>query len=137
VIDEKTLAALYEIFKFWFLVSLNAGVLIALFRSLKYIFNSCNYGYKFTLLECSNDKVIDIIGYGDLVKLFRKWLFLLIWITGSLTLISLTISKVLFDYESVFEWFNILWLYGFLLLSGLVSFPIIGSRCKRVKIKKC
>ncbi|MEA1956163.1 MAG: hypothetical protein U9N02_06675 [Campylobacterota bacterium] len=135
-IDTNVLVALFDIFKFWFVIVWNFTLLIALYRSLKYIFNNCLNGYSFKLLECNSSNIIEIIGYGDLTKVFRRWLMLLIWFVGSIMIVALILTNLFTSFESVFDWFNIYWLYSFVLMSGFVSFVLLGSRCKRVKVMK-
>ncbi len=136
--------ALLAIFKFWFVLSWNLALLIILFRSLKYIFNKCIQGYKFNLLTCPKEdkkdgtrEVILEIGYGDLLKVWRKWLMLLIWIVAALMVFTLIIMKIFSTYESIFDWFNIYVLYIFILIAGYFSFIILSMKCKKVRIGKC
>ena len=116
--------------------------MLALFRSLNYIFNKCIHGYELKLLTCTSKKeetseVLEVIGYGDLVKVWRRWFMLLIWLVGSMMIISLVITYFFTTYSGVFEWFSIYWLFAFILVSGYFSFMLMGSRCKRVKVVKC
>ncbi len=128
VLDVAVVNAIMDIFTFWFLFSLNLTVLLALFRSVKFIFNKCRAGYSFQLLKCLNkNEFIEVIGYGDLVKFWRKWFMLLIWLTAAFMIIDF----ILFNY------YNIYVLYGAVLLSGYFSFIFIGARCKQVRIVKC
>lgn len=127
-LEKEVYEALFELFRFWFLISLNFTVLLSLFRSVKYIFNICVAGYSFKLLSCPNkQEYIEVIGYGDLVKFWRKWFMLLIWLTAAFMIIDF----ILFDY------YNIYILYGAILLSGYFSFIFIGVRCKQIRIVKC
>jgi len=138
-LDKQSISALLEIFKFWFFISLNLAVLLALFRSIKYIFNMPHAGYMFKLKQCSKDnssEYIEIIGYGDLVKVWRKWFMLLIWLVGSLMILALIITYLFTSYTSLFDWFNIYILYFFILTSGYFSFSVLANRCKSVKIVK-
>lgn len=129
--------ALFDIFTFWFPIFWSFTILIALFRGLKYIFNNCINGFELKLLTCESDEIIETIGYGDLVKVWRKWLMLLIWLTGSVMILAIIYTKLFTAYDGLFEWFNIYWLYGFILFSGYFSFIIMSSRCKKVKIVSC
>lgn len=127
-LDQEVLEALYSIFSFWFMITLNIAVLFALFRSVKYIFNRCYDGYSFKLLSCPKEKrYIEVIGYGDLVKFWRKWFMLLIWLSAAFMIIDFV----------VFDYYNIYVLYSVILLSGYFSFMFIGARCKQVRIVKC
>ena len=143
-LNSEVLEALFDIFKFWLPLLWNFTLLLAFFRSLKYIFNSCINGYEFKLLTCSsvldknaNDEFIQTIGYGDLVKVWRKWFMLNIWLVGSFMILSLVYTNLFTSFSSVFEWFNIYWLFAFILISGYFSFILLGARCKKVKIVKC
>lgn len=132
--------AIFEVFKFWFLILWGVSLLVALFRSIKYIFNICYAGHKLTLLSCLKEKNIEVlenIGYGDLVKVWRKWFMLIIWLVSIQMIIALFITYSFTDYEAIFEWFNIYVLYGFILVAGYFSFIILSKRCKRVRISKC
>ena len=139
-LNSEVFLALGAVFKFWFVILWSLTLLVALFRSLKYIFNSCQNGYKFQLLSCPNDgesEVVDIIGYGNLVKVFRRWLMIIIWLVGAQMIVVVIFTKLFSSYEGVFEWFNIYILYSFVLLAGYFSFMLLGSRCKQVKVVKC
>lgn len=142
--NSEIMLALFDVFKFWFPLFWSLTLLISLFRGLKYIFNNSINGYEFKLLECFSEaedssslKIIEFIGYGDLVKVWRRWFMLIIWLVGAQMIFALVITYTFSSYNGVFEWFNIYWLYGFILVSGYFSFILLGSRCKRVKVKKC
>ncbi|MBE0514862.1 hypothetical protein [Sulfurimonas sp.] len=129
--------ALFDIFRFWFPVLWSFTILLALFRGLKYIFNSCINGFELKLLTCDGSSIVEVIGYGDLVKVWRKWLMLLIWLVGSVMILALVYTNLFTSYSGLFEWFNIYWLYGFILFSGYFSFIILSSKCKKIKILTC
>lgn len=127
-INPEVLSALGDIFAFWFLITLNFTVLLALFRSIKYIFNRCYGGYSFKLLACPNkNEFLEVVGYGNLVKFWRKWFMLLIWLTAAFMIIDVI----------VFNYYDIYLLYGAILVSGYFSFIFIGVRCKQIRIVKC
>ena len=136
-IDINILKALLDIYWFWFVLSWSGTLLIALFRSLKYLFNVCLDGYQLRLLSCDTNELVYPIGYGDLLKVWRKWFMLLIWIVASLMIASLGITYLVSDYTSVFEWFNIFWLFSFVLLAGYFSLILMIAKCKRVELIKC
>ncbi|OIP56807.1 MAG: hypothetical protein AUK54_01370 [Helicobacteraceae bacterium CG2_30_36_10] len=135
--NEEVVTALFDLFKFWFALLWNFTFLVALFRSLKYIFNNPHAGYELKLLNCKRDEVLQEIGYGDLIKVWRKWFMLLIWLVGSFMILSLAYTYMFTSLNGVFEWFTIYWLFGFVLVAGYFSFIMMGSRCTRVKVKRC
>ncbi|WP_415251487.1 hypothetical protein [Sulfurimonas sp.] len=129
--------ALFAIFIFWLPLSWSITLLFTLFRSLKYIFNQCNNGYELKLLECNRTEVIEDIGYGDLVKVWRRWFMLIIWLTGTQMIVALGFTYVFSLYSAIFDWFNIYILFCFILVSGYFSFILLAGRCKKVKVVKC
>ncbi|MBU1657884.1 hypothetical protein KKG72_02390 [bacterium] len=136
-LNIEILKALLDIFRFWFPIAWSVTLLISLFRGLKYIFNNCIAGYTLKLTACGSAHTIQTIGYGDLVKVWRKWFMLIIWLVGALMILSLTFTSLFTSYEGVFEWFDIYWLFSFILISGYFSFILLGSRCKKVKVVQC
>lgn len=136
-LSQEVTNALFEIAKFWFPIAWSLSILLALFRSIKYIFNSPIAGYELKLYACGEKKILLHVGYGDLVKVWRKWFMLIIWLSGAQMILALAFTYVFSKHESIFEWFNIAWLFGFILLSGYFSFGILAKRCSRVKIQKC
>ena len=130
-IDAVAFDALFDIWQFWFLISLNLALLFALFRSVKYLFNRCYSGFMLQLQGC------DIVGYGDLIKVWRKWFMLLIWLVGSLMVLALIATHLFTSYDSLFDWFGIYLLYLFIAMAGYISFILIVARCKSIKVVKC
>ena len=136
-VDTEVFAALRDILSFYFPIVWSLTLLLALFRSIKYIFNSCKNGYMLKLSTCRGDESIEVIGYGDLVKVWRRWFMLNIWLVGAFMIIAIVLTSLFTDYSGVFQWFDIYYLCGFILLSGYFSFMFLGARCKQVKIIKC
>ena len=136
-LNSENLTALFKLFKFWFPISWSLALLIAMFRSIKYIFNSCNSGYELKLLTCKSTEIIDEIGYGDLVKVWRRWIMIIIWLVGTQMIVALALTLLFTTITSLFDWFNIYWLYAFVLVAGYFSFILLSSRCKRVRLASC
>lgn len=136
-LSDEVISALLDLFKFWFPIVMSFTLLIALFRSIKFIFKRCYNGYKFELLSCDGKEVLEYIGYGDLIKVWRRWFMIIIWLVGAQMVLALVFTNLFTTYGGVFEWFSIYWLFGFLLVAGYLSFILLGSRCKQVKVAKC
>ena len=135
----EVISALSTITQFWFGILWSLTVLLSLFRGMKYIFNKCNSGLRLELLTCpkeSQSELIEVVGYGDLVKVWRKWFLLLIWLVASEMIVALIFSYLLGS-ENIFEWFSVYVLYAFILVAGYFSFMLLSARCKRVRISKC
>lgn len=137
-LHTEVFKALEDIFVFWFMIALNLTVLFALFRSAKYLFNRCYGGYQFAMLSCPKEGTyLEAVGYGDIVKFWRKWLMLLVWIVASFVLVSWIVSLLFIEYGKFFHYFSVWCLYGYILLAGLFSFMLIGSRCKQIRVRRC
>lgn len=144
ILNVENLMALGELFKFWLKISWNGALLIAMFRSVKYIFNSCRAGYEFKLLSCQSliknqqsSAFLQEIGYGDLVKVWRRWFMLIIWLVGGQMIFALAYTLLFTEMSGVFEWFNIYWLYTFTLVAAYLSLILLDNRCERVRLTKC
>jgi len=123
--------ALLAITRFWFLILWNFTLLLFLFRTLKGVFNNCQNNYKLQLLTCPKEgktEIIDVVGYGDILKVWRKWFMLIIWLVGAQMIIALILSYLFTSYEAIFDWFNIYFLYAFILLAGYFSFIILSVK---------
>ena len=140
-LNSEVSTALFAIFRFWFALLWSATLLLSLFLTLKTLFNRCYANFKLILLSCPNKKMqmheIREVGYGDLLKVWRKWFILLIWFVVAEVIIGFIFMKLFFHKETLFDWFNIYFLYLFLLIGGYFSFMILGVRCKKVKVVKC
>lgn len=138
--DEVT-RALFTIFKFWFAISWSVTILLSLFITLKYVFNRCYANFELHILTCPDDEgksyAIPKVGYGDMVKVWRKWLMLLIWLVGAQMIFAVIFMKLFSAYNGLFDWFSVYILYIFLLIAGYFSFMILTVRCKKVRVVKC
>jgi len=136
-LTSEVIEALLQVMLFWFPLAWGLTLLLSLFTSLKYIFNTRKNRYELKLYECSSQEMIEEIGYGDIVKVWRKWFMAMIWLVGVEMIISLFLTYALSLYENVFEWFNIYILFTYILLAGYISFILLAGRCKKVKLRKC
>ena len=140
-LNNEIYAALFEIFKFWFAIIWSMTLLLSLFLTLKTVFNHCYANFKLILFTCpdknSQSQQIEQIGYGDLVKVWRKWFMLLIWLVGAQMILAFISMKLFSNAATLFDWFNIYVLYLFLLIAGYFSFMILSVKCKKVKVVKC
>jgi len=136
-LDEQVVKALGDLFLFWFSLAWSVALLLSLFRSLKYLFNRCTSGYKLQLLTCNSKEEINPVVYGDLVRVWRRWLILLIWSSAVVIMLLALIMRFVFGYEELFSWLSIYLLYGIILLSGYASLVLLMARCKKIRIVRC
>ncbi len=139
-LNEAVYQALLEVFLFWFPLVWSVTVLLALFLSLKRVFNHCLQGYELKLLQCmkkEKSEMVRVVGYGDIKRVWRKWLLLLIWLVGAQMVLALVITQIFGEYKALFDWFSIYFLYAFILVAGYFSFIVLSSRCRLVRVKRC
>lgn len=139
-LTKEVIVALLSILKFWFAPLWGITLLFSLFRGIKYIFNICKKGYSLELLSCPKEGKIEhikVVGYGDLIKVWRKWLMLIIWLIGAEMIVAIVVKYLLSSSSFSLNWFNIYVLYAFILLAGYFSFMILSARCKRIRLVKC
>lgn len=136
-INTAILEALGSVFYFWFGVAWSVTILGMLFFRLKTIFNACIGGYRLRLLCCESGEPLEAVEDGNIVKVWRKWFMLLLWLVAAFSLLWALLFFLFFEKEGAFGWFNIYTLYGLILIAGYVSFLLLGSRCKKVRIQRC
>ena len=133
-LEKEFLLALGTIFQFSFIIFWSMTLLVSLFRGLKHLFNHCYEGYVLKLFTCNGEEVIETIGYGDITPLFRKWMMSMIWSISTLMIFSFIVSYFLLN---SYNWYNIYVMYIFILISGGITLPLMGYRCKGVKLQEC
>lgn len=139
-LESEILTALFKIFTFWFLLLLNLTILIALFINTKYLFNNCINRLCLRLQGCKKEDegvFLQSMSAWDLVKVWRKLLLLIVWISAIFVLLSFFIFYFLSSEGSFFEWLSVYHLYGYILISGFFAFTLLGSRCKDVSLRLC
>ena len=136
-LETEVLKALEDIFLFWFSLAWSVALLLSLFRSLKYLFNRCLGGYKLQLLSCDTKEEIDPVGYGDLVRVWRRWLMLLIWSSAVFIMMIALFMHFVFGMTELFSWLSIYVLYGIVMISGYTSLVLLMARCKKTRIVRC
>ncbi len=136
-LEEEVVGALWSIFAFWFKIVWAFAFLLVLFRSIKWVFERCYAGYRLRLRECATQRIIEEIGYGDLVRVWRRWFVTLVWIITLLSVIISALMHFLAGVDSFFAWFDIWVLYLLSMTGGYISFWLLGAFCKRVKVERC
>ena len=139
-LSSDVLNALLEFGFFWFFILLNLMILVVIFRSVKHLFHRCYDGYTLKLLSCPKEgvqKPLEVIGYGDLLKVWRKFFMHLVWFVAFCVVMGVVFAKLFLDGVSVFSWFSIYHLYGFILLSAYFVLMRLSVVCKLVRVGKC
>lgn len=137
VFDRLTFEALGTIIMFWMPIMWSISFVMTLLWSLKKLFNVCISGYELQLYDCDGKTTLSEIAIANLRKLWRKWLFALVWTSAALTIMSVLLVYIFHLHDTLFSWFSIYWLFGYVMVSGLITLPLMASRCKMVKVVKC
>jgi hypothetical protein len=138
-LSSEVIDALVSVLRFWFCIFLNLSILVALLRSVKFLFHRCIDHKSLQLLTCDKEKeeYIALIGYGDLTKVWRKFLFSIVWLSAVFMIIAALLSYLMSDYNSLFDWFDVKILYLFILFSGYGAIVLLPMRSKEVRFKRC
>lgn len=135
-LDLEILAALGEIAFFWFGLTWSLALLVALFLVIRRLFYRCIDHHQLTLQNCSGRESMNKAGTEHTLRLWRKWLMAIIWATAAQIIVVITVRYAL-GTEDLLSWFSVYWLYLFVLISGLMTLPLMEARCKVVKVQKC
>lgn len=120
--------ALYILVSFWFKLSWILGFLIALIFSFKTLFNKELAGKELFLIECESKEPFDPVILADVIPIWRKFLFWMVWILLVVALILLG----LFNMDKAF--FGGLTLFILILLLGMVILKPLLLSIKNVRI---
>jgi len=129
--------ALETLFIFWLGIVWAIAFLLALFRSIKWLFHRCYNGYMLRLVECGGQEFLEDVGYGDLMRVWRRWFLALIWIVTIMSVVTAVFMHLFFHVATFFSWMSPVVLYIFTLIAGYFVLWLLGSYCKRVKVVKC
>ncbi|MDX1295028.1 MAG: hypothetical protein R3302_02100 [Sulfurimonadaceae bacterium] len=136
-LSDEVWLALWEIGRFTFPIAWSIALLIGLLLSVKRLFYRCIGGFEMTLQSCDGETLIEQPGVEDTLKLWRKWFLAIIWVVAAQVIGGVLLAYLFGSGESLMGWFSIYWLYLFVLVAGLATLPLMGIRCKMVKVRKC
>jgi hypothetical protein len=136
-LNSDTLNALTDIWLFWFSIIWSMALLLSIFLSVKRLFNRCYTNSKLQLLTCNEQELIDIVLLGDIVKVWRKWLMVIIWFVAIEILVFSVLRYILGFGMEFWEWFSMYWLYIFILFAAFLSLPLMVARCRRIRLVSC
>jgi hypothetical protein len=139
-LSTQILSAVFDIFYFWFLLLLNLAIPIALLINTKYIFNSCINNISLKLISCAKEEqgeFISEVGFADILTVWRKMLFLIVWISAIFVLVSFLYFYLFSTADSFFEWLGVFYIYGFILLGGFFALILLTNRSKNVNLHSC
>ncbi len=136
-LESDVRGALADLARFGFPLSWSLSVLGAFYASVPKLFGHCASGFRLALYDCDGETEIERPGVADTAKLWRKWLFVIIWLAAAQTLVAALAFRLAGAEGGVMAWFSAAWLYLFVLIAALASLPVMGARCTMVRIVRC
>ncbi len=118
--DRASLHALWLIASFWFYVAWSLAFLMALVGSFRKLFFKNLAGYQAIMLDCQTKEVLEAVKLGNTLGIWRKFLFLLIWIFGAVSLLLMTVFELTFADLGGVKIFLAILLFGALLLKPIL-----------------
>lgn len=134
-LEGEVPGALWRIALFWFPPLWSAALLMGMLLSVKRLFSHCINGYELQLYRCDGKERITAPGVADTLKVWRKWLFALIWLVA--LQVTLGAGAAYLSGTGPMAWFSFRWLLLFVLIAGGVTLPLMGSRCSMVRVARC
>lgn len=132
-LNLETLAALKEIVSLSFPITFSLSLIVALLLVFKAFFSHKVEGFSFVLYDCKDEKVENVL-LSDVTALWRKWLFMTVWMILFFLVLFLGISKLLFGVFPPLQWFNGYSLYLLITLFGGGVFVFVVKSCKKIGI---
>jgi hypothetical protein len=118
--DKSNIMALFEVASFWFILSWVLSFLVALIFSFKTLFNKTIAGKQLLLLECKSKEPFIPVILADVIPIWRKFLFWMVWILVLVALILLGIFHVSKTFFGGFTLFMMILLFGVVILKPLL-----------------
>ena len=128
-LSMQSVDAIWAIASFWFTIAWVLGFLLAIILSFKTLFNKPIAEYYLEMLGCDEEILAPII-LTDVMPLWRKFLFWMIWLLLIVVLIMLGVFNRGFDSISGINLFIYILILGFWIIK-----PIILSD-KRIHLRK-
>lgn len=133
-LNKDTLSALNEIGWLSFPIAFSLSFILVLLLVFKALFSKKIDGYNFVLYNCKQEK-IDSPLVSDVIMLWRKWLFITVWMILLFLVLFIGSSKLLFDIFPPLSWFNAYILYVLVAVFGGITFVFVVKKCNKVGIK--
>lgn len=133
-LNEATLSALKEIGYLSFPIAFSLSFILVLLLVFKALFLKKIDSCSFVLYDCKQEE-IDSPLLSDVIMLWRKWLFITVWMILFFLVLFIGVSKLLFGSFPPFSWFNPYTLYLLVALFGGITFVFVVKKCKKIGIK--
>ncbi len=135
-LERDVFDALGAIARFWFGVCWSLTLPLGTFLGMKQLFSHCSVGYRLQLFTC-NLEPLETVQYHDLMKAWRKWLFLTIWGVAVCVLIITVVQVLLQGKVDMRVWFQSYFMYALVMLSSWATLALMVRRCPSIAIERC
>ncbi|NOQ30708.1 MAG: hypothetical protein GQ570_06260 [Helicobacteraceae bacterium] len=135
-LDADVQKVLLELAIFYFPFTWGVSFLVSMFMATRTLFYRKANGYMYELYNCDrSEKILDVT-LDDALVVWRKMLFGIIWLVTLEVLLGMILSFMLSPKSPLF-WFNIYYLYVFIMIAVFVLIAVMPFRCRRVKLIEC
>ncbi len=133
-LNKATFLALKEIVYLSFPIGFSLSFILVLLLVFKALFSNQIAGFKFVLYDCKQE-VIGLPLLSDVMSLWRKWLFITVWMVLFFTVLFIGMAKLFFGSFPPLSWFNPYTLYLLVVILGGAAFVLVVKKCKKVGIR--
>ncbi len=133
-LSKATFFALKEIVYLSFPIGFSLSFILVLLLVFKALFSRRVGGLHFILYDCKQE-AIDSPLFSDVISLWRKWLFITVWMVLLFSVLFIGISKLFFGSYPSPSWFNASTLYLLVVTLGGGAFVLVVKKCKKIGIK--
>ncbi|RUM62586.1 MAG: hypothetical protein DSZ03_06435 [Sulfurimonas sp.] len=135
-LQEETVYALKDIGMFWFGVFWSLMLPIGMFLGMKQLFVRGSDGYKLQQYTCDK-KPMESVSYNDLLKPWRKWLFLMVWGVAAGIILMMALQFAVRGEVALVRWWSGYSLYMLLMLSSWATLALMVKRCPSIEMERC
>lgn len=132
-LEKATFLALGEIVLFSFPVAFSLSFIVVLLLVFRALFSQKIDGFRFELFNCTGEKIEKPL-LSDVTGIWRKWLFITIWVILIFMVLFLGLSTLLFGSFPPLSWLNGWSLYLLVMTLGGAVFVFVVHKCTKIKI---
>ncbi len=133
-LNKATFLALKDIFYLSFSVGFSLGFILMLLLVFRALFDKEIDGFRLVLFDCKHEQ-ISLPLLSDVISLWRKWLFITVWMILLFLVLLIGLSKLLFGIFPPLSWFNLYTIYLLVAVLGGAVFVFVVKQCKKVGVK--
>ena len=133
-LNEETFMALLDIVYLSFPIASSFSFILMLLFVFRALFTQEIDTKSFTLYDCQSKEITNP-SVSDVMGLWRKWLFITVWMILLFLVLFIGLAKLLFDVFPPAYWFNAYSLYLLVSTLGGLVFIFAVKKCKKIGIK--